>query len=437
MHPKLETLLQPLLDLENLDAQSGALEEFYSLNNAGTFGVEDLLGLIDRARSANTIVESDCAASDLLVYAADIAERLGLEANSAVASIAQVVPELNPRAIASALLVLTLIPTEASVMTYTEIVGAYGNNIQIDTLPIYNPACFAADCGPLRNCLLGMLLRANPSVLRGGLLRMLLYLLQDDVLDSTDLDGYTDSFVALVEDTSDICLQSYAAIQSGPSSSRYQYPYVDHRDFLTLLVEIAGWWRKQCLLDIVDGMREHSDPLIRVARALSMLRAGCQIDQTELEWIAEHPRERVLLRSGLEELDLAGLCPKPCRDIATMAEGHMVDWLVFPTELGCEPDEIELLHVEVRVVQWGRRKPRPTEYYFFRFRSASFNYHDMNKWIVGMSGGFQRLSGKKFNYTCDTFSYFNTLRSCTIEQHIAMYLDESEGEELSTTTASG
>ena len=58
-----------------------------------------------------------------------------------------------------------------------------------------------------------------------------------------------------------------------------------------------------------------------------------------------------------------------------LAKSDMVHWLTFPTELGKQPDKIELL---------GKVKKKE-EYFVFRFMSDSENLGEdrMNKWLIG------------------------------------------------------
>lgn len=91
--------------------------------------------------------------------------------------------------------------------------------------------------------------------------------------------------------------------------------------------------------------------------------------------------------------------------------------------MGCEPDEIELIHIEKRVVKHGRSKSKPTAYYFYRFRTRATEFSESGEWLVGMSGGFQSSKGGVHKYTYDTFSHFKLWQEHSIEQHVAMYLN--------------
>lgn len=63
-----------------------------------------------------------------------------------------------------------------------------------------------------------------------------------------------------------------------------------------------------------------------------------------------------------------------------LAKSDMVHWLIYPTELGKTPDEIEF----VGKIRYFFRKE---EYYIFRFRSDSANLGDdvRGKWLLGWS----------------------------------------------------
>ena len=71
--------------------------------------------------------------------------------------------------------------------------------------------------------------------------------------------------------------------------------------------------------------------------------------------------------------------PAELRDPAYLAKSHMVNWLTYPTELGKEPDAIELL---------GVTKKKGETFHVFRYKSDSDNLGDDLKgvWLVGWSG---------------------------------------------------
>ena len=81
----------------------------------------------------------------------------------------------------------------------------------------------------------------------------------------------------------------------------------------------------------------------------------------------------------LEQHNMTDRFPAELRDPAYLAKSNMVRWLTYPTELGKEPDEIELL---------GVTKKKGETFHVFRFKSDSDNLGDDLKgvWLIGWSG---------------------------------------------------
>ncbi len=81
----------------------------------------------------------------------------------------------------------------------------------------------------------------------------------------------------------------------------------------------------------------------------------------------------------LERHGMTDRFPAEFRDPVYLAKSDMVHWLVYPTELGKQPDEIEYL---------GQVKKKGETFHIFRFKSDSDNLGDDLKgvWLIGWSG---------------------------------------------------
>lgn len=112
----------------------------------------------------------------------------------------------------------------------------------------------------------------------------------------------------------------------------------------------------------------------------------------DIEWADE-------TKNLLDEHNLGNLFPAAYDDPVLLARARLVHWLVYPTELGKQPDEIEYITAALG------RIPEET-YYIFRFRSDSDTLDDERKgvWLVGWSSG----SG-------ESFSSFDKLSDCERE----------------------
>jgi len=99
----------------------------------------------------------------------------------------------------------------------------------------------------------------------------------------------------------------------------------------------------------------------RVAPLLRKLDANENIPEVDLMKIAEDPSLRCGLFKMLDAYHKNEIFPATYLTIEKGAEGHLVNWLEFPTELGNAPDEIEIIS-KVTL-------PEAFDYYAFKYRS--------------------------------------------------------------------
>ena len=80
----------------------------------------------------------------------------------------------------------------------------------------------------------------------------------------------------------------------------------------------------------------------------------------------------------LKKFGKTDLFPQACRDPEYLAKSHMIQWLMYPTELGKAPEEIEYVGKVTRLF-------RKEEYHIFKYRSDSENLDEAlkNKWLLG------------------------------------------------------
>ncbi len=109
--------------------------------------------------------------------------------------------------------------------------------------------------------------------------------------------------------------------------------------------------------------------------------------RTLLSFGADVPEETILLLANdlvyadntysmLKMLGKESLFPQELANVEYLAKSNMVNWLVYPTELGKAPDEIEYL---------GKVEVKKEIFHILRFRSDSDNLCEENKnvWLVG------------------------------------------------------
>ena len=93
----------------------------------------------------------------------------------------------------------------------------------------------------------------------------------------------------------------------------------------------------------------------------------------------------------------------------------MVNWLVYPTELGRVPDEIELM--KVVPIDTGLAGGI-YDYYLFRFRTLEPHWAAKNGWIAGVSGPFHRQASPTVHALGHTFSTFTKWEAMHPDDHV-------------------
>ncbi len=388
--------LVPYLMRGSLGIRNRAFERFCERVAEGEFEVDDMVALIGEAESVadSGQEESEESARQLLICAALLAQEFGPEAAPAIETVKRVMPCLSGRAKMAALNVLKRIPAMASFEACVELREITSERDRWDQMHL-----------------------------------MILDSFETRRLAPEGLTPYEDGFLARLRDECAAVGQWQRECGPGEHNWKYEIPYLQHRHTLGIMLDVAGWWGAEALIDVVADLGGLTDPHLRLIRAVALMRAGRQVPALELEWIAQWPRERMWLREHLVEMGKADKLPAVCRDAAKLAEGHMVDWLCFGTELGREPDEMELAHIERRYEDDGEDEQRPTDYFFYRFRVTEDHWAKEDGWMVGMAGGFQQTPEEEVRYTGCTFSHFTKWKDATLREHIASFLDDDEGED--------
>lgn len=204
--------------------------------------------------------------------------------------------------------------------------------------------------------------------------------------------------------------------------------YATARNTLGIMFDACGHLESKAILGEIIRAGDLLDPRLRRFRAFALLLRGVQVPDDELEWIARSPRDRYWLFDQLKESGFSNRLPPQCRDQTLLAEGAMVDWLCFGTELGREPDEIEFIHRETRnqstgprLISWMKKR-KPVDYYFFKFRVTEEHWSKEAGWTVGMAGGYARDAQPTTSHDGGTFSSFAKLGDKPLKQHVDDYL---------------
>ena len=192
--------------------------------------------------------------------------------------------------------------------------------------------------------------------------------------------------------------------------------YVDAREDAGLLLDLMGYFASPDIEAILKEASKLRDPRLAYFGAASFLRLGRDVDAGVLEHVAESPEMRGSLFDELKRQGRMRLFPARWATQKALAESAMVKWLVYPTELGSPPDDLELMKV---VAEDFGPPDGVMEWYLFRFRTHPPHWAAKDGWMAGVAGPFKRAQAPSTRAYGDTFSDFESWNSKTPEQHVA------------------
>ena len=191
--------------------------------------------------------------------------------------------------------------------------------------------------------------------------------------------------------------------------------YEESRNYAALLLDLLGHFPGNRVESKLREALKYHDPRLKHFAIVSLLRLGKPVDKKHVADVARHAEMRNWLFIKLKEMDKASLFPEEFRTQKAFAEGDMVNWLVYPTELHRVPDEIELM----KVVSVNTGLPGGIyDYYVFRFRTKEPHWAAKNGWIAGVSGPFLKKDQPTTNALGDTFSSFTKWEAKTPDEHV-------------------
>lgn len=144
---------------------------------------------------------------------------------------------------------------------------------------------------------------------------------------------------------------------------------------LELLCDAAKYFMNDTLTALLSDVLKLGKNNINYYAVSTLLSAGQTVPSDTVEALAKDLVYADGTYSLLKQYGLTELFPKEFSDPVYLAKSDLVHWLVYPTELGKEPDEIEYL---------GKVKKKE-DYYLFRYTSDSDNLGDdlKGKWLIG------------------------------------------------------
>lgn len=172
----------------------------------------------------------------------------------------------------------------------------------------------------------------------------------------------------------------------------------------------VDWFAPQ----VSHALQHPSDQVVLYA-LLARLVQGGEVPPALVARVAANNATRISLLNELQERGRLDLCPPQFKTDEARAEGELVEWLTYPTELGAPPEAIEL----VQAVQLAERPS--TTYYVFRFRGGVRG----SEWMMGLSSVERAPADAP--QVASTFSNFDPMGSKTPEEHVRAALGLVDG----------
>lgn len=147
---------------------------------------------------------------------------------------------------------------------------------------------------------------------------------------------------------------------------------------LEYIADICKDFPNERIFKVLNGILKVAENRTRYFAVDSLLASGKPVPPEVIREMAADTGVACLLYSLLEKHKTLDLYPQEFASEEYLAESDMVQWLMYPTELGKKPDKIELL---------GKTKVKKEIYFIFKFMSDSDTLADenKNKWLIGWS----------------------------------------------------
>ena len=208
-------------------------------------------------------------------------------------------------------------------------------------------------------------------------------------------------------------LKSAAKHQEKPGIAwRFTERYEEVRHRAAMFLDLAGYLRAPKLSAPLHQAAEFRDPRLATFAALALLRRGEEVSPNSLETGAASPETCSILFEGLRALNRSEQFPARWRTWEAFGAAAMTEWLLYPAELGREPDQLELAHIE-------RIDPERL-FYVWKFRIEG------EPWRAGLSGPHQVSGAPEPVQGAHTFSRFEEWDVATPPEHLERCLGTVE-----------
>jgi hypothetical protein len=193
--------------------------------------------------------------------------------------------------------------------------------------------------------------------------------------------------------------------------------YLELRDVAAIVLDALGRTGTPEAKSELFQALDYDDPRLQLFSVLGLLRLGEEPSRESLLAVAGSSESRNWLHRGLVEVGRRELFPEALATQEAFAESEMVNWLIYPTELGRVPDEIELM----AIVPDGASPP-VGDFYVFRFRTFAPHWAAEDGWMAGVAGPFVLEESPSEAYG-GTFSTFTPWDEKSPEEHVRAIQD--------------
>ncbi len=241
---------------------------------------------------------------------------------------------------------------------------------------------------------------------------LLLCYLQKHLVSPQTILPYLDALLEIYQESAK---QLPAQTQAFQSSWLWEESYLDARNLAALCLDLLSYFSDSRIALIFQRALEFSDPRLKYFAVLGLLRQGKTIDAEACRAVAASAEMRCYFFEELNRLGRPELFPPEFRTQAALAESAIVNWLIFPTELGRPPDEIELMKT---ISLDTKTADGVIDYYIFRFRTLPPHEMSAEGWMAGIAGPFIRSEEPTTRSYGETFSAFDPWDSRSPEEHL-------------------
>jgi len=307
--------------------------------------------------------------------------------------------ELNPNAKISALQFLATYKNEQALIAYLKLLRK--DYLNLKSLPcgnlLENPR-FPQILFP------GILKFAENSNIECQIYLILLYYFNNDLVDEESLGEYKSQIVRNI-----LKMVDKVANYTFKNGSIWDdAKYLELRKNAGIYFDLAGYIKAPEITAALKRLMNIKDIKLKMFAAISLLRHECEPEKEDIMDIAANSETRNWFYNALVKMGRSEIYPEEYRNQKSFAESNMVEWLVYPTELGRMPDEIELMNVF---------DIDEKEYYLFRFRCQSSEHWKEKGWMAGVAGPFDKRNSPTTLAEGHTFSHFENWESKQPREH--------------------